>query len=154
MGRQNSLEEVFFILLGLSQYPRVQTTFFCLFLMFYVFTLLRNSLILLLICSDPRLHMPMYFFLSNLSFLDMCYTTSSVPQILVNSLVTSPVISLGQCVAQMARGLDLGVVERLLLAAMAYDRCVAIGDPCATLCAWGPACAACWLGPCGLLPSC
>lgn len=154
IGRQNSSEEVYFILLGLSQYPRAQTTFFCLLLMSYIVTLLGNSLILLLICSDPRLHTPMYFCLSNLSFLDVCYTTSSVPQILVNCLVASPVISLGQCVAQMARELDLGVVECLLLAAMAYDRCVAIGDPCATLCAWGPACAACWLGPCGLLPSC
>ncbi|KAJ8795495.1 hypothetical protein J1605_002807 [Eschrichtius robustus] len=78
---------------------------------------------------DPRLSTPMYFFLSKLSFLDMCYTTSSVPQMLVNCLATIPIILLGQCLAQMAAGQYLGVVECLLLAAMAYDRCVAIGDP-------------------------
>ncbi|KAM5207506.1 olfactory receptor 13H1-like [Hipposideros larvatus] len=129
MNRQNSSEEVYFILLGFSRYPRAQTTFFFLLLMSYIITLLGNSLILFLICPYSRLHTPMYFFLGNLSFLDMCYTTSSVPQILVNCLVTSPIISLGQCVAQMAMGLYLGVVECLLLAAMAYDCCVAIGDP-------------------------
>ncbi|XP_034506251.1 olfactory receptor 13H1 [Ailuropoda melanoleuca] len=95
---QNSTE-VSFVLLGLSQYPRAQTAFFCLLLLSYTITLLGNGLILLLICSDRRLHTPMYFFLSNLSFLDMVV------------------------------GLCLGVVECLLLAAMAYDRCVAIVDP-------------------------
>ncbi|XP_058386776.1 olfactory receptor 13H1-like [Diceros bicornis minor] len=129
MDSQNGTEEIYFILLGLSQYPWAQTIFFCLLLVSYVITLFGNSLILLLIYYDPRLHMPMYFFLSNLSFLDMCYTTSSVPQMLINCLVTIPVISLRQCVAQMATGLYLGVVECLLLAAMAYDRCVAIVDP-------------------------
>ncbi|XP_031538011.2 olfactory receptor 13H1-like [Vicugna pacos] len=129
MDIQNSTEELYFILLGLSQYPRAQTVFFCLLLMSYIITLLGNSLVLLLICYDPRLHTPMYFFISNLSFLDMCYTTSSVPQTLINCLVTIPAISLGQCLAQMAAELYLGVVECLLLAAMAYDRCVAIGDP-------------------------
>ncbi|XP_011377609.1 olfactory receptor 13H1-like [Pteropus vampyrus] len=128
MDGQNSTEEVYFILLGLSQHSRAQIAFFCLLLMSYVVTLLGNSLILLLIYHDPQLHIPMYFFLSNLS-LDMCYTTSGVPQILINCLVTTPVISLGQCMAQMATGLYLDVVEHLLLAAMAYDRCVAIGDP-------------------------
>ncbi|EPY86637.1 olfactory receptor 13H1-like protein [Camelus ferus] len=126
---QNSTEELYFILLGLSQYPRAQAIFFCLLLMSYIITLLGNSLVLLLICYDPQLHMRMYFFISNLSFLDMCYTMSSVPQTLINCLVTIPAISLGQCLAQMAVGLYLGVVECLLLAAMAYDCCVAIGDP-------------------------
>ncbi|XP_004439278.1 PREDICTED: olfactory receptor 13H1-like [Ceratotherium simum simum] len=129
MDSQNSTEEITFILLRLSQYPRAQTIFFCLLLMSYIITLCGNSLILLLICYDPQLHTPMYFFLRNLSFLDTCYTTSSVPQMLINCLVTIPIISLGQCLAQMAAGLYLGVVECLLLAAMAYDRCVAIVDP-------------------------
>lgn len=129
MDSRNSTQEIYFVLLGLSRYPRAQTTFCCLLLLSYIVTLLGNSLILLLIRSDPRLHTPMYFFLSNLSFLDVCYTTSSVPQVLINCLVATPVISLGQCMAQMAVGLYLGVVECLLLAAMAYDRCVAIVDP-------------------------
>lgn len=72
---QNSTE-VSFVLLGLSQYPRAQTAFFCLLLLSYTITLLGNGLILLLICSDRRLHTPMYFFLSNLSFLDVGYTTA------------------------------------------------------------------------------
>ncbi|XP_039100029.1 olfactory receptor 13H1-like [Hyaena hyaena] len=129
MDRKNSTQEIYFVLLGLSEYPRAQAIFCCLLLLSYIVTLLGNSLILLLIRYDPRLHTPMYFFLSNLSFLDVCYTTSSVPQVLINCLVATPVISLGQCVAQMAVGLYLGVVECLLLAAMAYDRCVAIVDP-------------------------
>ncbi|XP_046537588.1 olfactory receptor 13H1-like [Equus quagga] len=129
MDSQNSTEEVYFLLLGFSQYPWAQTIFFCLLLMSYIITLFGNSLILLLIYCDTRLHTPMYFFLSNLSFLDMCYTTCSVPQMLINCLATIPVISLGHCWVQMATGLYLGGVECLLLAAMAYDRCVAIVDP-------------------------
>ncbi|XP_058386416.1 olfactory receptor 13H1-like [Diceros bicornis minor] len=129
MDSQNGTEGITFILLGLSQYPRAQTINFRLLLMSYVITVFGNSLILLLVYYDPWLHMPMYFFLSNLSFLDMCYTTSSVPQMLINCLVTISVISLGQCFAQMAVGLYLGVAECLLLATMAYDRYVAIVDP-------------------------
>ncbi|KAM9226007.1 olfactory receptor 13H1-like [Dugong dugon] len=129
MKIQNSTDGIYFILLGLSQYPQAQTTFFCLLLMSYLVTLFGNNLILLLIYYDSWLHTPMYFFLSNLSFLDVCYTSSSVPQILINCLVNMPVISLEQCLAQMVAGLYLGVVECLLLATMAYDRSMAIGDP-------------------------
>ncbi|KAM6223188.1 olfactory receptor 13H1-like [Rhynchocyon petersi] len=129
MDIRNSTDGIYFILLGLSQYPRAQTVFFCLLLMSYLVILFGNGLILILICYDSRLHTPMYFFLSNLSFLDLCYTSSNVPQILINCLVNVPIISLGQCLAQMVVGLYLGVVECLLLAAMAYDRSVAIGDP-------------------------
>lgn len=128
MSTQNSTGETF-VLLGLSQHPRAQAVFFCLLLLSYLVTLFGNSLILLLICWDPQLHTPMYFFLSNLSFLDVCYTSSSVPQVVINCLVALPIISLGPCLAQMATGLYLGVVECLLLAAMAYDRSLAIGDP-------------------------
>ncbi|XP_071065117.1 olfactory receptor 13H1-like [Dasypus novemcinctus] len=100
----------------------------------YSVSLLGNSLILLLICCDPRFHTPMYFFLSNLSFLNMCCTSSSMPQVLTNILVSNSAISLEQCLIQMAAGLYLGIVECLLLAAIAYNHCVAIGDPCANLC--------------------
>ncbi|XP_068944392.1 olfactory receptor 13H1-like [Petaurus breviceps papuanus] len=125
---RNGTAVTYFILLGLSEYPRAQVIF-CLLLVSYLVTLLGNTLILLLIHSDSRLHTPMYFFLSNLSFLDICYTSASVPQMIINCLVRIPVISLGQCLAQMCAGLYLGVVECLLLAVMAYDRCIAIGDP-------------------------
>uniref|UniRef100_A0A5F8H486 Olfactory receptor n=1 Tax=Monodelphis domestica TaxID=13616 RepID=A0A5F8H486_MONDO len=129
MDGRNDTAVTYFILLGLSEYPRAQAIFFCLLLVSYLTTVLGNSLILFLIHYDSRLHTPMYFFLSNLSFLDICYTSSSLPQVLVNCLVRIPAISLGQCLAQMCAGLYLGVVECLLLAVMAYDRCVAIGDP-------------------------
>ncbi|XP_074048869.1 olfactory receptor 13H1-like [Macrotis lagotis] len=129
MDGRNDTAVTYFILIGLSEYPRVQVIFFCLLLVSYLVTLLGNTLILFLIHYDSHLHTPMYFFLSNLSFLDICYTSASVPQMIINCLVRIPIISLGQCLAQMCAGLYLGVVECLLLAVMAYDRCVAIGDP-------------------------
>ncbi|XP_074153756.1 olfactory receptor 13H1-like [Sminthopsis crassicaudata] len=129
MDGKNDTSVTYFILIGLSEYPRAQVIFFCLLLISYLMTLLGNSLILLLIYYDSHLHTPMYFFISNLSFLDICYTSSSLPQVLINCLVSIPAISLGQCLAQMCAGLYLGVVECLLLAVMAYDRCIAIGDP-------------------------
>ncbi|XP_043846782.1 olfactory receptor 13H1-like [Dromiciops gliroides] len=129
MDGRNTTAVTYFILTGLSEYPRAQIIFFCLLLVSYLVILLGNSLILFLIHYDSRLHTPMYFFLSNLSFLDICYTSSSVPQIIINCLARIPTISLGECLAQMCIGLYLGVVECLLLAVMAYDRCVAIGDP-------------------------
>ncbi|XP_044522433.1 olfactory receptor 13H1-like [Gracilinanus agilis] len=129
MDGKNNTPETYFILVGLSEYPKAQAIFFCLLLVSYLVILLGNSLILFLIHYDARLHTPMYFFLSNLSFLDICYTSVTVPQMIINCLVTIPIISLGQCLAQMCAGLYLGVVECLLLAVMAYDRCIAIGDP-------------------------
>ncbi|XP_043846781.1 olfactory receptor 13H1-like [Dromiciops gliroides] len=129
MDGGNETDVTYFILIGLSEYPRAQVIFFCLLLMSYLIILLGNSLILFLIHYDSRLHTPMYFFLSNLSFMDMCYTSSSVPQVLINCLVRIPSISLDQCLAQMCAGLYFGVAECLLLAVMAYDRCIAIGDP-------------------------
>ncbi|XP_072463822.1 olfactory receptor 13H1-like [Notamacropus eugenii] len=129
MDGRNNTAVTYFILIGLSKHPRAQTVFFCLLLMSYLVTLLGNILILLLIHYDSWLHTPMYFFLSNLSFLDICYTSASVPQMIINCVVRIPIISLGQCLAQMCAGLYFGVVECLLLAVMAYDRCIAIGDP-------------------------
>ncbi|XP_043849890.1 olfactory receptor 13H1-like [Dromiciops gliroides] len=129
MDGRNTTAVTYFILIGLSEYPRAQVIFLCLLLVSYLVTLLGNVLILFLIHYDSRLQTPMYFFLSNLSFLDICYTSASVPQMIINCLVRIPIISLGQCLAQMCAVLYLGVVECLLLAVMAYDRCVAIGDP-------------------------
>ncbi|XP_020859154.1 olfactory receptor 13H1 [Phascolarctos cinereus] len=129
MDGTNDTAVTYFILVGLSEHPGAQAIFFCLLLMSYLVTLLGNTLILFLIHYDSHLHTPMYFFLGNLSFLDICYISASVPQMIVNCLVRIPIISLGQCLAQMCAGLYLGVVERLLLAVMAYDCCIAIGDP-------------------------
>ncbi|XP_001367840.5 olfactory receptor 13H1-like [Monodelphis domestica] len=129
MDRRNNTAVTYFILVGLSEYPRAQMLLFCLLLASYLVILLGNSLILVLVQFDSRLHTPMYFFLSNLSFLDICFTSSSIPQMIINCLVRMPVISAGQCMAQMCTLLYLGVVECLLLAVMAYDRCIAISDP-------------------------
>ncbi|XP_074048879.1 olfactory receptor 13H1-like [Macrotis lagotis] len=129
MDGRNSTAVTYFILVGLSEHPRAQIIFFCMILVSYLVILLGNSLILFLIHYDSRLHTPMYFFLSNLSFLDICYTSSIAPQMIINCLARIPTISLGECLAQMCISLYLGVVECLLLAVMAYDRCVAIGDP-------------------------
>ncbi|XP_068944369.1 olfactory receptor 13H1-like [Petaurus breviceps papuanus] len=129
MDGRNNTAVTYFILVGLSEHPRAQVIFFCLLLVSYLVILLGNSLILFLVQYDSRLHTPMYFFLSNLSFLDICFTSSSIPQMIINCLIRMPVISAGECMAQMCTLLYLGVVECLLLAVMAYDRCIAISDP-------------------------
>ena len=88
-----------------------------------------NLLIIGLIWGTPSLHTPMYFFLVNLSFLEMCYITSVVPQMLVHLLVEIKIISVARCAAQMYVFSILGLTECCLLAAMAYDRFVAIRCP-------------------------
>ena len=95
----------------------------------YLLTLVGNTLIILLSMLDPRLHSPMYFFLSNLSFLDMCYTTSIVPQFLVNLSGADKSISFGGCVVQMFISLTLGGTECILLGVMAFDRYAAVCRP-------------------------
>ncbi|XP_053120576.1 olfactory receptor 2F1-like [Hemicordylus capensis] len=95
----------------------------------YLITLTGNTLIITAIHIDPLLSTPMYFFLSNLSFLDICYTTSVVPQLLVHFLTSHKTISFNRCMAQLNISLFLGSTEFFLLAAMAYDRYVAICHP-------------------------
>ncbi|XP_020836195.1 LOW QUALITY PROTEIN: olfactory receptor 10A4-like [Phascolarctos cinereus] len=102
---------------------------FVVFLAIYTFTVLGNLVIICLICVSPTLHTPMYFFLVNLSFLEMCYITSVVPQMLVHLLVEPKTMSVTCCAAQMCVFTILGLTECCLLAAMAYDRFVAICYP-------------------------
>ncbi|XP_012506020.1 PREDICTED: olfactory receptor 2F1-like [Propithecus coquereli] len=118
-----------FVLMGLSSDRQTQAGLFVLFGATYLLTLLGNGLILLLIGLDTRLHLPMYFFLCHLSFVDICYTSSGVPQMLVHFLLEKKTISLAQCGTQHFFSLALGGTEFLLLAAMAYDRYVAVCDP-------------------------
>lgn len=130
MGRRvNETAVTEFILLGLSSNTHVKIALFGLFLMVYLATVVGNGLIVLLAMADPRLHTPMYFFLSNLSFLDICYTTSSIPQMLSHCLSAKPTISHDRCFAQMYISLFLGMTECLLLAMMSYDRWVAVCNP-------------------------
>ncbi|XP_036182900.1 olfactory receptor-like protein OLF3 [Myotis myotis] len=129
MGRENQTWASEFILLGLSSCWETQVSLFFLFLAMYLVTMLGNFLILLLIRLDSRLNTPMYFFLSVLSFVDICYTNSTVPQMLVHFLSAWKTIPFQSCVLQLYVSLALGGSEFFLLGAMAYDRYVAVCHP-------------------------
>ncbi|XP_008255916.2 olfactory receptor 13D1 [Oryctolagus cuniculus] len=118
-----------FFLVGLSQYPELQFFLSVLCLLMYLIILLGNSFLLIISILDSRLHTPMYFFLGNLSFLDICYTSSSIPQMLVILMSERKSISFLGCALQMVISLGLGSTECVLLAVMAYDRYVAICNP-------------------------
>ncbi|XP_060108491.1 olfactory receptor 13H1-like [Heteronotia binoei] len=129
MGDSNTTDVNEFILLGISDHPRAQMVMFVVFLIFYLLTLFGNSLLIALIILSPLLHTPMYFFLCNLSFLDMFYTTCSIPQMLINCFFRRPTISYTRCIIGMYVSLLLGIAECFLLAVMAYDRFTAICNP-------------------------
>ncbi|XP_012885549.1 PREDICTED: olfactory receptor 1L8 [Dipodomys ordii] len=118
-----------FILLGLSSQPEQQKPLFVLFLIIYLVTVAGNLLIILAIRTDPRLQTPMYFFLSFLSFTDICFTTTVVPKMLANFLSERKTISYSGCLTQMYFLYALGNSDSCLLAVMAFDRYVAICDP-------------------------
>uniref|UniRef100_A0A8D0G7E0 Olfactory receptor n=1 Tax=Sphenodon punctatus TaxID=8508 RepID=A0A8D0G7E0_SPHPU len=117
-----------FVLVGLSGSPDLQMLLFCIFLLIYSLTMIGNILIII-ITVDPSLQTPMYFFLRVLSFLDICTASAIVPKMLVNFLSENRSISYTGCAAQMYFLLFLGASECFLLAAMAYDRYVAICNP-------------------------
>ncbi|KAB0366419.1 hypothetical protein FD754_010575 [Muntiacus muntjak] len=129
MEQKNGSSFTGFILLGFSDRPQLELVLLVILLIFYIFTLLGNTTIIALSYLDPHLHTPMYFFLSNLSFLDMCYTTSIVPQFLVNLSGADKSISFGGCVVQMLISLGLGCTECILLGVMAFDRYAAVCRP-------------------------
>ncbi|XP_077874686.1 putative olfactory receptor 2W6 [Ictidomys tridecemlineatus] len=118
-----------FILLGFSDQPQLESIISVVVFIFYIVTLVGNTTIILVTYLDTQLHTPMYFFLSNLSFLDLCYTTSIIPQMLVNIWGPKKSITYGGCVLQFFFALDLGATECLLLAVMAYDHYAAICQP-------------------------
>ncbi|CAO2642747.1 Olfactory receptor 10 [Lemmus lemmus] len=129
MGSFNTSLGGHFILVGFSDWPQLEPIFFIYILIFYSLTLSGNTAIIALSRMDVRLHTPMYFFLSHLSFLDLCYTTSTVPQLLVNLHGLDRTISYGGCVAQLFISLALGSTESLLLVVMAFDRYAAVCRP-------------------------
>ncbi|XP_036846464.2 olfactory receptor 13D1-like isoform X1 [Manis javanica] len=126
---ENSSVVTEFFLVGLSQYPELQRFLFVLCLIMYLIILLGNGLLIIISILDSRLHTPMYFFLGNLSFLDICYTSSSIPPMLVIFVSDRKSISFTGCALQMVASLGLGSTECILLAVMAYDRYVAICNP-------------------------
>ncbi|XP_062043330.1 olfactory receptor 2B11-like [Lepus europaeus] len=118
-----------FILLGFADRPWLELPLFIVLLITYPMALLGNITIILVSKLDPRLHSPMYFFLTNLSFLDMCYTTSIVPQMLFNLGSSKKTISYMGCTIQLYFFHTMGGTECLLLALMSFDRYVAICRP-------------------------
>jgi olfactory receptor len=118
-----------FILLGFTTDPVMQLVLFVLFLGVYSLTLLGNTTLIVLICIDSRLHTPMYFFIGNLSFLDLWYSSVYTPKILVTCISEDKSISFAGCLSQFFFSAGLAYSECYLLDAMAYDRYVAISNP-------------------------
>ncbi|XP_058380735.1 olfactory receptor 1N1 [Diceros bicornis minor] len=127
MENQSSISE--FFLRGISESPEQQQLFFGVFLCMYLVTLTGNVLIILAVHSDPHLHTPMYFFLANLSLVDMGLTSSTVIKMLVNVQTQQHTISYAGCLTQMYFFLMFGDLDSFFLAVMAYDRYVAICHP-------------------------
>ncbi|KAM6400645.1 LOW QUALITY PROTEIN: olfactory receptor 10AG1-like [Pluvialis apricaria] len=117
------------ILLGFSDHSSLQGLCFTVFLVIYLVVLMGNSLIALITVVDSSPHNPMYFFLRNLSFLEICYTSVTLPKMLVGFLREDGRISFLGCAAQLYFLVLLGSIECLLLAVMAYDHYIAICDP-------------------------
>ncbi|XP_068836194.1 olfactory receptor-like protein OLF4 [Capricornis sumatraensis] len=118
-----------FLLLGLSEESELQPLIYALFLFMYLITVFGNLLIILAVSSDSHLHTPMYFFLSNLSFVDICFTSTTVPKMLWNIQTQSLVITYEGCITQMYFFTLFVVLDDFLLTVMAYDRFVAICHP-------------------------
>nr|XP_004667796.1 olfactory receptor 1013 [Jaculus jaculus] len=118
-----------FILLGFTTDPRMQQILFVLFLIVYALTLMGNTTLIVLICNDSRLHTPMYFFIGNLSFLDLGLSSVYTPKIMITCISEDKSISFAGCVAQFFFSAALDYTECYLLAVMAYDRYMAISKP-------------------------
>ncbi|XP_071063384.1 olfactory receptor 5J3-like [Dasypus novemcinctus] len=127
MNNQTHVTE--FVFLGFSNHPNLQGLFFLIFLVIYLTTLLGNILIITATRASPALHTPMYYFLSGLSFLDICYTSTTIPVMLVNFFREKKTISYEGCLSQIFFLVTCAGSEGVLLAAMAYDRYVAICHP-------------------------
>ncbi|XP_072492001.1 olfactory receptor 1f45-like [Notamacropus eugenii] len=126
-GNQTIVSE--FLLLGLSSQPEQQRILFWLFLCVYLIILIGNMLIMLAIGLDARLHSPMYVFLANLSFVDICFSSVTIPKMLVNHIMRSNSISYLECMMQMYFFITFANMDGFLLVVMAYDRYMAICRP-------------------------
>ncbi|CAD7687303.1 unnamed protein product [Nyctereutes procyonoides] len=128
-GGGNTTEITYFILLGFSDFPRILAVLFAVFLLIYILTLTWNLGLIILIRMDSHLHTPMYFFLSNLSFIDACYVTSTAPKMLSNFFQEEQTITFVGCAVQYFVFSTMGLSESCLMTAMAYDRYTAICNP-------------------------
>ncbi|XP_074083914.1 olfactory receptor 5J3-like [Macrotis lagotis] len=129
MAKENFTVVTEFILLGLTDHAELKVFLFLLFLVIYVISLMGNLGMILLIQITPKLHTPMYFFLSCLSFVDACYSSVFGPKMLVNFFEKKATISFTACILQYFLFVVLLTTEGFFLAVMAYDRYVAIANP-------------------------
>lgn len=118
-----------FLLLGFGDLGELQILLFVVFLVIYIMTMAGNLLMVFLVVTDQRLHTPMYFFLGNLSCLETCYSSTILPRMLASFLTGSQHVSVTGCIAQLWAFVFLAVTECYLLAAMSYDRYIAICKP-------------------------
>ncbi|EDL27425.1 olfactory receptor family 5 subfamily D member 41 [Mus musculus] len=125
----NQTSATTFILVGFSEYPQLQIPLFLLFLTIYSVTLMGNLGILVVIKGNPKLHTPMYFFLSHLSFLDICYSSVFTPKLLQILIMEDRTISFIGCMIQFFFICTFVITEMFMLAVMAYDRFVAVCNP-------------------------
>ncbi|XP_078507291.1 olfactory receptor 5V1-like [Lissotriton helveticus] len=129
MEEENQTTVNGFIIIGFCDYPHIQLPLFFAFLLIYMSTLVGNVLIMAIVYSNKRLHTPMYFFVTNLAFLDITYTTIIFPKMLVQFFLSRALISFSGCLMQMYFFMAMVSTEFLLLGVMAYDRYVAICNP-------------------------
>ncbi|XP_063289378.1 olfactory receptor 5AR1-like [Pelobates fuscus] len=129
MDEINQTKVTFFIIKGISDVPALQAPIFLLVLLIYLFTLGGNLTILLLVCLDHHLHTPMYFFLCNLSIMDMCCSTVTLHNTFIMFLTKSNQVSFSTCMAQIYFFSSFTSNELLILTAMSYDRYMAICNP-------------------------
>uniref|UniRef100_F6Z4S3 Olfactory receptor n=1 Tax=Monodelphis domestica TaxID=13616 RepID=F6Z4S3_MONDO len=127
MNIQSNVTE--FVLLGLTQDPGRRKIVFAVFLVFYIATVLGNLIIIVTIKTSPMLGSPMYYFLSYLSFADACFSTTTAPKLIVDSVSKKQTISFKHCMTQVFAAHFFGCMEIFLLILMAYDRYVAICKP-------------------------
>ncbi|KAF0871762.1 OR5B2 protein, partial [Crocuta crocuta] len=125
----NRTEETQFILVGLTSDPELLIPLFIIFTLIYLISVVGNLGMMVLILLDSRLHTPMYFFLSNLSLVDFCYSTAVTPKVMAGLLIEDKVISYNACATQMFFFVAFATVENYLLASMAYDRYTAVCKP-------------------------
>ncbi|XP_069502617.1 olfactory receptor 1F1-like [Ambystoma mexicanum] len=129
MEIRNISSEVKFFLVGFSDFPKHRVLLVAIFLIVYILTLGGNTSIITIVRVNSSLHKPMYFFLGNLSFVDICLISCTVPKLLINLIFNQTTISHSECIGQMSLLLTVGSAEFFLLAVMAYDRYVAICCP-------------------------
>ncbi|XP_069506034.1 olfactory receptor 8D1-like [Ambystoma mexicanum] len=129
MNMDNQTSDTEFFIVGFSDFPQLKVPLFVAFLMVYLVTLGGNLIIFTLVCCNTQLHTPMYFFLTNLSFIDVTFTTTIFPKMLADFFAERPTFSLTECLVQLYFFMALVYGEFFLLTVMAYDRYVAICNP-------------------------